>query len=115
VGQFRSCIHVWDIINEAHDWVNDPNHRQQQLVELTKMATEATRLADPTAFRIVNNCCVCGESINLGTAASAWVGPAIVGIFLAPPGEAGVMWIFAILYAISAVRTMFMKVEEDRA
>ena len=52
--------------------------------------------------------------LNLGAGASAWVGPAIVGIFLAPLGVGGVMWIFAVLYAISAVLTMFMKVEEDR-
>jgi MFS family permease len=41
--------------------------------------------------------------LNLGAGASTWVGPAIVALFLAPFGVAGVMWIFAILYAISAV------------
>ena len=51
--------------------------------------------------------------LNLGAGASAWVGPAIVGIFLPLLGVAGVMWIFAVLYAISAVLTMFMKVPED--
>ena len=45
--------------------------------------------------------------------ASAWVGPAIVGVFLPLLGVAGVMWIFAFLYVISAVLTMFMKVSED--
>jgi endo-1,4-beta-xylanase len=63
VGRFRSRIHVWDIMNEAHDWADDPNYSQQQLAELTRMASEATRLADPTAFRIVNNCCVWGEYV----------------------------------------------------
>ena len=53
--------------------------------------------------------------LNLGAGASAWVGPAIVGLFLPSLGVAGVMWIFAILYAISAVLTMTMKVSEDRA
>jgi len=53
--------------------------------------------------------------LNLGAGASAWVGPAIVGIFLPLLGVAGVMWIFAVLYAISAVLTMFMKVPEDKA
>lgn len=52
--------------------------------------------------------------LNLGAGASAWVGPAIVGVFLPWLGVAGVMWIFAVLYAISAVLTMFMKVPEDK-
>jgi polyol permease family len=51
--------------------------------------------------------------LNLGAGASSWVGPGIVGLFLPIVGVAGVMWIFAILYAISAVLTMFMKVEAD--
>ncbi len=53
--------------------------------------------------------------LNLGAGASAWVGPAIVGIFLPLVGVGGVMWIFAVLYVISAVLTMLMKVPEDRA
>jgi predicted MFS family arabinose efflux permease len=51
--------------------------------------------------------------LNLGAGASAWVGPAIAGIFLPLLGVGGVMWIFAVLYAISAVLTMFMTVPED--
>jgi polyol permease family len=53
--------------------------------------------------------------LNLGAGASAWVGPAIVGLFLPWLGVGGVMWIFAVLYAISAVLTAFMKAPEDRA
>jgi MFS family permease len=53
--------------------------------------------------------------LNLGAGASAWVGPAIVGLFLPSLGVGGVMWIFATLYAISAVLTIFMKVPEDHA
>jgi len=53
--------------------------------------------------------------LNLGAGASAWVGPAIVGIFLPLLGVGGVMWIFAVLYAISAVLTLFMTVPQDPA
>ena len=53
--------------------------------------------------------------LNLGAGASAWVGPAIVGVFLPLWGVGGVMWIFAVLYAISAVLTWFMKVPGDKA
>jgi hypothetical protein len=46
---------------------------------------------------------------------SAWVGPAIVGAFLPWLGVAGVMWIFALLYAVSGLLAMFMKVPEGNA
>lgn len=41
--------------------------------------------------------------LNLGAGASAWVGPAIVGIFIGPLGVIGVMWIYAVLYVLSAI------------
>jgi MFS-type transporter involved in bile tolerance (Atg22 family) len=52
--------------------------------------------------------------LNLGAGASAWVGPAIVAVFLPLVGVTGVMWIFAVLYAVSALLTMFMKVRNER-
>jgi polyol permease family len=51
--------------------------------------------------------------LNLGAGASAWVGPAIAGIFLPLAGVGGVMWIYAVLYFISAALTWTMKVPED--
>jgi len=41
--------------------------------------------------------------LSLGAGASTWVGPAIVAIFSATLGVAGIIWIFAGLYALSAV------------
>jgi polyol permease family len=52
--------------------------------------------------------------LNFGAGASAWVGPAIAGIFLPIIGVGGVMWIYAILYVISAAITWTMKVPEDK-
>ncbi len=46
--------------------------------------------------------------LNLGAGASAWVGPAIVGIFIGPLGVIGVMWIFSVLYVISAIMALFL-------
>ncbi|WP_332875863.1 MFS transporter [Massilia sp. S19_KUP03_FR1] len=40
--------------------------------------------------------------LSLGAGASTWVGPAIVAIFSASLGLAGIIWIFAGLYALSA-------------
>jgi hypothetical protein len=41
--------------------------------------------------------------MNLGSGMSTWVGPAIAGIFIPLVGVAGVMWIFAFTYVISAI------------
>jgi endo-1,4-beta-xylanase len=61
VGRFRSRIHAWDVINEAHDWANDLNLDAAQLIEITRLVSETTRIADPTAFRVVNSCCTWAE------------------------------------------------------
>jgi GH35 family endo-1,4-beta-xylanase len=66
VGRFRSRIHAWDVINEAHDWANELGFDQQQLLELTRLAADTTRVADPTAFRVVNSCCLWGEYSAVG-------------------------------------------------
>ena len=63
VSRFRSRIHAWDVINEAHDWANELKYDQQQQVELTALASQTTRIADPTAFRVVNNCCLWAEYV----------------------------------------------------
>ncbi len=51
--------------------------------------------------------------LNLGAGASTWVGPAIVGLCLKPLGVAGVMWIFAALYLLSAGLTMFLTLKQE--
>lgn len=47
--------------------------------------------------------------LNLGAGASAWVGPAIVGLLLGVIGVAGVMWIFAALYLVSGFLALTLK------
>jgi polyol permease family len=46
--------------------------------------------------------------LNLGAGASAWVGPALVGLFLPLYGVVGVMWIFAGLYLLSGILALFL-------
>lgn len=46
--------------------------------------------------------------LNLGAGASNWVGPAIVYLFKPAIGVGGVMWIYAGLYVLSAVLTLFL-------
>lgn len=66
VSRYRSRIHAWDVINEAHDWANELGFDQQQLLDLTRLAADTTRVADPTAFRVVNSCCTWGEYVAEG-------------------------------------------------
>jgi polyol permease family len=51
--------------------------------------------------------------LNLGAGASTWVGPAIAGVFLPIVGVGGVMWIFAVLYLISAALAMTLKLPSE--
>jgi GH35 family endo-1,4-beta-xylanase len=66
VRRFKDRVHVWDVINEAHDWANDFSFDLDQLVELTRLAADATREADPKALRIVNSCCTWSEYVADG-------------------------------------------------
>ena len=50
--------------------------------------------------------------LNLGAGASVWLGPAIVGCFLSICGIRGVIWIFAALYALSAILALFLTAPE---
>lgn len=46
--------------------------------------------------------------LNLGAGLPVFIGPAIVGLFIGVVGNAGIIWILAILYLISAVLTRFI-------
>jgi polyol permease family len=51
--------------------------------------------------------------LNLGAGLPVFVGPAIVGIFIGLVGNAGVIWILAILYFISAFLTKFITLPDN--
>ncbi|MGW0733065.1 MFS transporter [Streptomyces sp. NPDC002851] len=55
------------------------------------------------------------SALNLGAGASVFTGPAIVAVFLGPLGVQGVMWIFAALYAASALMTLFLRLPEEES
>lgn len=51
--------------------------------------------------------------LNLGAGLPVFVGPAIVGLFIGVAGEAGVIWILAVLYAVSAILTRFITLPDN--
>jgi len=53
--------------------------------------------------------------LNLGAGAAAFVGPAIVSVFLGPLGAAGVVIVFAALYLVAAVMVRYLKLPEETA
>jgi len=53
--------------------------------------------------------------LNLGAGASNWVGPAIVWLFWERLGVGAVMWIYAGMYVLSAVLTMFLTLPAEEA
>ena len=57
IRRFRSRVHVWDVINEAHVQPDGPDSRFTcaQNVDLTVAALNAARETDPTCFRVVNS------------------------------------------------------------
>ena len=50
--------------------------------------------------------------MNLGSGLSIWLGPALVGLFLSSAGVSGLMWIFAGLYFLSAIVSLFLTVPD---
>ncbi len=56
VAKYRDRIHAWDVVNELHS-KNELELSKDQLLELTGAALQAAREADPTCFRLINNCC----------------------------------------------------------
>ncbi|KIZ17272.1 MFS transporter [Streptomyces natalensis] len=52
-------------------------------------------------------------ALNLGAGASTFVGPAVVAAFVGPLGVAGVVWIFAGMYAVSTVLALFLKLPDE--
>jgi endo-1,4-beta-xylanase len=66
VGRYKDRVPIWDVINEAHDWANEVHYTQDQLTEMTRLAAESTREADPKATTIVNSCCTWSEYVARG-------------------------------------------------
>ncbi len=66
-SRYGDRIPAYDVINEAHHvpWSNDLNYSPEQLIDLTRLACEATREGHPTAQRIVNSCCLWARNVAI--------------------------------------------------
>ena len=52
--------------------------------------------------------------LNLGAGASTWTGPLLVGLFLPTLGVSGMMWIFTVLYIVSAFLALFLTLPNEK-
>ena len=57
-------IQVWEVANEMHDWANELRLTPEQMVEVTKLACEVARDANPRVLRLINNCCPYAEYVH---------------------------------------------------
>ncbi|MEM9136143.1 MAG: endo-1,4-beta-xylanase, partial [Cyanobacteria bacterium P01_F01_bin.42] len=66
---FGDRIPYYDIINEAHDiaWANQLDFSQEQMLEMTKLAAEASAEGFPQVQRIVNTCCSWAKYVPKGS------------------------------------------------
>lgn len=63
--RYQNRLSYYDIINEAHGvpWSNELGYSPEQLLDLTRLAAAVTRQGNPTAQRIINCCCLWGETV----------------------------------------------------
>jgi endo-1,4-beta-xylanase len=62
---YRGKIDYFDIINEANNlkWANDLKLSYDQFLEVTKIASIASRQGNPEVRRIINHCCLWAENV----------------------------------------------------
>jgi len=65
IGYYGDKIKVWEVVNEMHDWANELQLNNDQVVEITKFACDVARAANPKIKLLVNNCCPFAEYVQL--------------------------------------------------
>jgi len=66
VKHYGDEIKVWEVVNEMHDWANQVQLNHEQTIELTKLACDAARDANPSIKLLINNCCPFADYVQLG-------------------------------------------------
>lgn len=60
-------MYAWEVINEAHDPANVLKLTPEQMVEIAKLSCEVAKATNPKVQRLVNNCCIQADYIQLKT------------------------------------------------
>jgi endo-1,4-beta-xylanase len=64
-AHYQGRISYFDVINEAHGapWANELHFTPEQFLDLTRLTCEAARQGNPAVERILNCCCLWGETV----------------------------------------------------
>jgi len=65
VNHYGDEMYAWEVVNEIHDWANELQLKPEQLIEVTKLACEVSKAANPKVHRLINNCCPYAEYVQL--------------------------------------------------
>jgi endo-1,4-beta-xylanase len=66
VGFYGTDIHVWEVVNELHDWANELELNHEQTIEITRLACAVARDVNPEIRLLLNHCCLYAEYVHLG-------------------------------------------------
>ncbi len=67
VSHYGDEMYAWEIINEAHDFGNIMKLLPEQLVEIAKLIAEVMKDTNPKVHRLINNCCINADYVQIWT------------------------------------------------
>ena len=67
VSHYGDEMYAWEIINEAHDFGNVQKLLPDQLVEIAKLIAEVAKDTNPNVHRLINNCCINADYVQIWT------------------------------------------------
>jgi len=67
VSHYGDEMYAWEIINEAHDFGNIQKLLPDQLVEIAKLIAEVAKDTNPKVHRLINNCCINADYVQIWT------------------------------------------------
>ncbi|HEY6953159.1 MAG TPA: endo-1,4-beta-xylanase, partial [Bacteroidota bacterium] len=66
VSHYGDKVLQWEVMNEYHDRANIHNHTPEQTVEITRLACDTVKDANPNVIRILNHCAPWAEYVAEG-------------------------------------------------
>lgn len=78
ISHYGDDMYAWEIINEAHDFSNVQKLLPDQLVEIAKLIAEVAKDTNPKVHRLINNCCINADYVQIWTAKDVYKSSQIV-------------------------------------
>lgn len=78
VSHYGDEMYAWEIINEAHDFGNVQKLLPDQLVQIAKHIADVAKDTNPKVHRLINNCCINADYVQIWTAKDVYKSSQIV-------------------------------------